>query len=116
MMFLGYYDKDGHPITMEEMAALHNDMSYKRVWETTLPDGRWISTVWLGLDHSFGDTSPLIFETMVFRSKTDMAELSQQRYSTRLEALVGHMLLVGELSNGTISLTLPEAEAEAPSR
>jgi len=29
----------------------------------------WISTVFLGLDHNWGDGPPLLFETMVFRTE-----------------------------------------------
>lgn len=37
----------------------------RRVAETTVGDAR-VSTVFIGLDHQFGDGPPLIFETMVF--------------------------------------------------
>lgn len=47
-----------------------------------------VSTVFLGLDHSFGDGPPLLFETMIFGGKHDQY---QERYSTRTEALMGHM-------------------------
>lgn len=36
-----------------------------RVSETTI-DGFWVSTVFLGIDYSFGRGEPLLFETMVF--------------------------------------------------
>lgn len=62
----------------------------KRVAETTLPNGRWVSTVWLGLNHQFGSGPPLIFETMVFPSESDSGDLDCDRYSTEAEALVGH--------------------------
>lgn len=29
--------------------------------------GIWVSTVFLGLDHNYGDGLPILFETMVFR-------------------------------------------------
>jgi hypothetical protein len=59
-----YYDRQGKPIdgALEWGARLRGP---KRVAETTLPDGTWISTVWLGLDHAWGGGPPLIFETMV---------------------------------------------------
>jgi hypothetical protein len=57
-------------------------------------DGRWVSTVWLGLDHSFGSGPPLIFETMVFRSKDGpLHDLECDRYSTEVDALAGHSRL-----------------------
>jgi len=46
-----------------------------------------ISTVFLGIDHSFGDGPPLIFETMVFGGALDQ---EMDRYSTWDEAEGGH--------------------------
>jgi hypothetical protein len=50
-------------------------------------DGLRVSTVFLGLDHSFGDGKPLIFETMIFGGPHDQY---QERYSTWDEAEAGH--------------------------
>lgn len=39
------------------------------VAQTTLPNGKWVSTVFLGLDHCYDPDPakpPLVFETMVF--------------------------------------------------
>ena len=66
---IDYYDRDGTPLTMELWAGMLGRLEKKRVAETTLPDGKWISTVWLGLNHQYGDGPPLIFETMAFPSK-----------------------------------------------
>ena len=53
-----------------------------------------VSTVFLGLDHSFGDGPPLLFETMVFDSDggvTDWAGLDIcERYPSWEEAEKGH--------------------------
>jgi len=46
-----------------------------------------VSTVFLGLDHSFGDGPPLLWETMIFGGKH---EGYQERYSTKAEAQAGH--------------------------
>lgn len=90
-----YYDKQGNAIDLMAWAKLLDDMAYKRVAETTLEDGTWISTVWLGIDHRFGgDGPPLIFETMVFASKDNLQERDCQRYSTEAEALAGHAEMV----------------------
>jgi len=89
-----YYDKQGREIDMMEWGRLHS-APYKRVAETTLEDGTWISTVWLGIDHRLGgDGPPLIFETMVFASKDDLSEKDMARYSTEAEALAGHAEMV----------------------
>lgn len=46
-----------------------------------------VSTVFLGLDHNFGDGEPLLFETMIFGGEHDGY---QERYATKIEALKGH--------------------------
>jgi hypothetical protein len=86
-----YYDPQGRHIDMWRWANL----SHKR-----LPDGReriskwkrieqtftrehWVSTVWLGLNHSWMGGPPLIFETMVF-CKHDDAEGKQRRNADRM--------------------------------
>lgn len=84
-----YYDRQGKEITLEEMCAIKN----RRVASTTLPDGKLVSTVWLGLDHSFGDGPPLIFETMVF-PRGSLSDLECVRYATEEEAIKGHQAVV----------------------
>jgi len=92
----GYYDRQGNRMKdMKEWGEKLHDITYKRVVEDTLPNGLWISTVWLGMDYSFGDdTPPLIFESMAFRNKDDMRELDCARYATEEEAVAGHKLMV----------------------
>jgi hypothetical protein len=46
-----------------------------------------ISTVFLGLDHNWGDGNPILYETMIFGGKHDEY---QERYCTKEEALEGH--------------------------
>ena len=90
-----FYDRKGGVVSQREFEILMGNRTYKRVLETTLPDGKWISTVWLGLDHSFESTSPpLIFETMVFPSCSDFLEMDVNRYSTEEEAIQGHQEIV----------------------
>lgn len=91
---LHYYDRQGNPISMKEWAKKFNDRTYQRVIETVLSDGKWVSTVWLGLNHNYGDSPSLIFETMVFPSKKNFGDLDCQRYSSKEEALVGHKAMV----------------------
>ena len=74
------------------------DMQYKRIAKDTLADGKCISTVWLGLDHRMDDGPPLIFESIVFRSKSDSRELETTRYSTEAEAIAGHAAMVARWS------------------
>ena len=90
-----YYDRQGNPIGLMDWAMRYKAKD-KRVAETTLPDGKWISTVWLGLDHSFGGGPPLIFETMVFPKRGEWGELDSDRYSTEEQARAGHERMVAK--------------------
>ena len=89
-----YYDRQGLPIEMLEWATIFEDPEYKQIRVTELPDGREVSTVWLGMNHNFHGGPPLIFETMVFPAAD-----YQERYSTEAEAIAGHEALVAELTN-----------------
>ena len=59
----------------------------RQVARDTLPGDVQVSTVFLGLDHSFGNGPPLLFETMVFGGDHDQ---EQERYTTWEEAEDGH--------------------------
>lgn len=47
----------------------------------------FVSTVFLGVNHQFGDGPPLVYETMTFGN--DALSICE-RYSTRPEAIAGH--------------------------
>lgn len=85
---------------IRKVDKLLRDPKYKRVAEDTLEDGKWISTVWLGLDYSYPFSykavKPLIFETMVFSSKKKLDDLDMDRYSTEEEAFKGHKKMVAK--------------------
>lgn len=85
-----YYDKEGKKIDMMEWCKLFEDFNYKVVQQDKLPNGKFVSTVWLGLDHQFGNGPPLIFETMIFPKKGSVDEEYCERYSTLEEAIKGH--------------------------
>lgn len=97
---LGFYDRQGQKITRDQYAsAKYATDEYKRValW------GDWgdelvISTVWLGIDHSFmRDGPPIIFETMIF----GYGEGNYcTRYATEAQALEGHQRAVDDIENG----------------
>jgi len=61
-----------------------------RVDGTMLSNGKYVSTVFLGLNHAFGSGPPLLFETMVFPSDTDFADEYCERCSTWDEAVIMH--------------------------
>jgi hypothetical protein len=94
----GYFNRQGEPMTAAEWGSALNDKSQQRVAETVV-NGYWISTVWLGRNHRFGDGPPLIFETMAFPcdesgTVTSWSEADSDRYSTEEEALAGHAAMV----------------------
>jgi hypothetical protein len=81
-----YYSIDGEPMTLLEWAASVDHREDSRIgWDEK--DGIRVSTVWLGLDHQWGNGPPLIFETMIFGGDHDE---EQWRYSTREQAEAGH--------------------------
>jgi len=65
-----------------------------RVDWTEVGPGLFVSTIFLGLDHSFGRGPPLLFETMTF---DDYGDGGQWRYSTWDEAVAGHADAVAKL-------------------
>jgi len=64
------------------------------VSKTILSTDVQVSTVFLGLNHSFGDRVPLLFETMVFGGKHDQ---EMERYSNWQDAEEGHKRWVDKL-------------------
>jgi hypothetical protein len=81
-----YYGRDGAPITQDQWITLLRDLNYKRIARTTVSGaadlGKTfdVSTVWLGIDYSFGNGPRLIFETMVFAEGA--SSLDYRRYAT----------------------------------
>lgn len=53
-----------------------------------------VSTVFLGLDHSFGNGPPLLFETLVFGG--ELAD-EMDRYETYEQAEAGHKTMVAKV-------------------
>lgn len=96
-----WYDRDGIPVHPAQVEKLLTDMAYRRVGLTVAfpgqqPDKRFrISTVWLALDHSFGDGPPLIFETMVFEGDQPGR---RERYATLADAQLGHARMSAEVA------------------
>lgn len=83
-----YFILDGHvpkPVPMEEWARWFG--SSDRTVRRTETGGAAISTVFLGLDHSFGGGPPLLFETMIFGGEHDGY---QDRCSTWAQAEAQH--------------------------
>jgi len=124
-----YYDRQGFPIPGDDAAnippcimwaRLREHSDHRVAWDE-LPDGSQLSTVWLGMDHSFLIGPPQLFETMRFKGETSVVrmvspsgaplemegresldfpdpadgELTEQlRYTTEEEALATHHEIV----------------------
>jgi hypothetical protein len=59
-----------------------------------------VSTVFLGVDHSFGrKLLPILWETMIFGGPHDQW---QERYTSRDEAVRRHHEIVGKIKSGTL--------------
>lgn len=89
-----HFNKQGELISFAEWCALFDDTSYRVVKKTELGEDRFVSTVWLGLDHGFGGELQ-IFETMDFPGQE-----IQERYATLEEAAAGHDAVVATIEKG----------------
>jgi hypothetical protein len=124
-----YFDRQGFPIPGDDAAGLPPCIVWARRFEgegnrvawDELPDGSYLSTVWLGIDHSFLMGPPQLFETMRFHGATHVVRMlspseaplemtgresldfqdpvdgewtSGLRYSTEEEALAAHHEIV----------------------
>lgn len=84
-------DDAGNPVAEPDMLKwarwFGEHTNDRQVARTKLPDDVTVSTVFLGLDHSFEPGKVLLFETMIFNGPLDE---TQCRYETREQALAGH--------------------------
>ena len=101
-----HYVLDGHQVKEEPDLItwakwFESADSIRIVKKTDIDDGCRlirVSTVFLGLDHSFSDDAdPILFETMVFGGEHDQ---SCQHYGTWDEAAAGHDDWIKRLMDG----------------
>ena len=101
-----YYilDQNNNPVPVPDVKdwALMFDRENRVVKKTTTTHNHYVSTVFLGLDHSWTEDKVLLFETMIFSEDKDVDEY-QERYSTWKEAEEGHDKIVAELEAGTFA-------------
>lgn len=108
------YVLDGHTVV-----ACTDLMTWARWLETgervvakTRLSGSEVSTVFLGLDHRFGDGGPpIVFETLVFGGVLDG---DGDRYSTWEEAEKGHAAFVEKVKAALAASFAPIPEEEIP--
>lgn len=98
----GYYVLDERnqpkPATVAEFNTFMTEHQIRKVvGRTELPDGVWVSTVFLGLDHAWGGGPPLLFETMIFEGRYSE---HMWRWHTRDEAVAGHLAVLDALRSG----------------
>lgn len=86
-----FIDKKIRQVSWLEWAKWFEEVGNRRVAKTNLSNGICISTVFLGLDHQFGQGPPILFETMVFRGQFDGW---RWRYCTYKESIIGHKRVV----------------------
>lgn len=81
-------DEDGKPIEETDLMtwAKWFETSDRVVANDVIGDTT-VSTVFLGMDHSYTEGPPVLYETMVFDGSFDGY---QDRYETQEQALVGH--------------------------
>ena len=88
------YILEGHePVKVEDILTWGRwfETADRHVAKTAISDEVNVSTVFLGLDHSFGAGPPLLFETMIFGGEHDQY---QDRYETWKQAEAGHQKAV----------------------
>ena len=103
-----HYRLDGHEVVGMPANTRDEILEWARWFEeanrvvacTHLIDGSRVSTVFLGLNHGWGDGPPMIFETALFSSETIYSPILKRevqeceivaRYATWGEAEAGHM-------------------------
>ncbi len=90
-----YYNRRGEPITFEQQMEewKQSDFDWDKMKRVARQeqDDIVVSTVFLELNHQYGDGPPLLFETMIFGGEHDE---EQWQYATEAEALQGHEVAV----------------------
>jgi len=101
MMNLYILDKNHNPVPCSDDNITiwgENLKANRFIKQETTPTGYYVSTIFLGIDHSFNEGGkPILFETMVFPPTEDGkkgAEEEMKRYATWDEAIQGHKDLV----------------------
>ena len=98
-MTLWKLDADGRtPVTTEDVREWGKmlDSDARIVGKDTVA-GQDVSTVFLGVDHSFGGSVPVLWETMIFSGPHNGYQL---RYSSWEAAEAGHKRIVSALLAG----------------
>jgi len=90
------------PASLKQWAEMCEDFN-KRIIANDYIDETRVSTVFLGLDHSFMSGAPIVFESMIFNHP--IFEEEQYRYSTIKEARKNHKALLFKVKRSLVLLT-----------
>jgi len=82
------------PTTLYKWGVMFEKEEARRVAYDEI-DEAYVSTVFLGIDHSFGSGTPLFFETMAFKTAND--DEHTRRYYSWDEAEAGHKEVCAEV-------------------
>lgn len=103
-MLLYILDANGDPVAVDDPIEWAkwfeaDPVRHRRVRHTQLTDDIVVSTVFLGIDHSWGFRSPapVLWETMIFGGEHDGY---QDRYASRADAIKGHAKAVRLAGSG----------------
>jgi hypothetical protein len=91
-------DKDGNPVSEPDTmkwGEFFENINCRGVGRTEVANVM-VSTVFLGIDHQFGDGPPILWETMVFGGTLDG---EQRRYSSKEDAKRGHAEMVKKVES-----------------
>ena len=102
------------PKPVLEAAKWMEDNPKRKIVKQEYIDDIYVSTVFLGLDHSMywdEDKTPVLWETMIFGGKHDQSY--QERYTSHKDALEGHEKAINFIkkeNNGNIKQRNPESD------
>jgi hypothetical protein len=111
-----HYDRKGRLIDVETWAGLFQDKKYQALGQSKTPKGRYlVSTVWLGIDHSWGlnGGKPLIFETMVFQLHKKRTEQIRETTMRILAKLLHKFYYPTSISRKEVACLRASSEKEA---
>lgn len=96
-----YYDLAGQPCGLRTWSRLWEDRFQATDVVRTDAGEVMVSTIWLGIDHSFRwppGGPPIIYETMTFCEDAEKYDGEQWRYATREGALASHREITDQLA------------------
>ena len=92
---------------MESSEWMDNNPNRKTVGYDELKDLHGddvrVSTVFLGLDHGWSGSKPILWETMIFGGENDQAY--QERYASYEQAIEGHQKAINFIKKGNYGNT-----------